>query len=58
MGNRVSGPLREAYNPTLKGWHITKSTERFNVWQNISTGEEMEEYRFVLNDAKDMNREK
>jgi hypothetical protein len=42
MGNKAQGPFREAYNPNLQGWQVSRSTGDFNVWSNITSGEEME----------------
>jgi hypothetical protein len=58
MGNKATGPFREAYNPSLQGWQLHRRTEDYNVWQNPSTGEELEEYRFVINDVKEFQHEK
>lgn len=39
MGNKATGPFRDAYNPSLQGWQLHRRSEDFNVWQNPSTGE-------------------
>jgi hypothetical protein len=42
MGNKTQGPFRDAYNPTLQGWQLSRQAEDFNVWNNVTSGEEME----------------
>jgi hypothetical protein len=58
MGNKGNSPLHAAYNPSLEGWMLAKKGEDYNVWRNTSSDEEMEEYRFIINDAKEFDREK
>lgn len=37
MGNKSSGTLGNAYNPSLEGWMLAKRGEDFNIWRNTGS---------------------
>lgn len=62
MGNLISNKskpsLVDAYNPSLNNWNVVERGTDFNVWRNSITEEEIQEYRFMVNDVDEFNKEK